>query len=164
MKLLVAILLLASRAAAQGAWTVVGSNKVVCIHTMVLPNDTVLCVERPHNTATNPFPINPFTDGRVVTETRMSPGFQESRVSDFVRLNPFCAGHAQMADGSVLIIGGDMPLGNNTAGETILTDGRKAVRRYVPCQSAACTTGSFEFYPDMTTERWYVSVDISNSG
>ncbi len=149
-----AVLTLASGALAQSKWSVIGENKVVCIHTLVLPGDRILCIERPHKTVRNPYPVNQNTDGRVVSETRLTPAF-DSVPSDRVLFNPFCAGHAQLPDGSLLIVGGDDPLGNNTAGETILTDGRAKVRRYVPCVDSTCLTGSWDHsIPDMITGRW----------
>ena len=33
---------------AIGAWDVIGSSGVVCIHAIYLPDNRLLCIERPH--------------------------------------------------------------------------------------------------------------------
>ena len=64
----------------------------------------------------------------------------------------FCGGHAQMADGSVLIIGGDV-----TSIPNVLSDGTKGRRIYTPCAGKDCS-GKWTSLPDMSNGRWYPTV------
>ena len=80
--------------------------------------------------------------------------------------NPFCAGHAQMADGRILIIGGDEPHSMTEDGHSI-TNSLFARRTFTPCSpgDVKCAGfGKFENLLDMTTARWYPSVVTLGSG
>jgi hypothetical protein len=146
----------------MGKWQVIGESNVVCIHTFKLPNSKLLCVERPHEGV---YPPNPKSNGLLSSEVDLKGGassydaWKAAAVSIPIANNPFCAGHAQMADGSILVIGGDnksVPL----AGAQKIVDGRQGVRIYHPCHNAsesACV-GKWEILPEMTTRRWYPTV------
>ena len=64
----------------------------------------------------------------------------------------FCGGHAQMANGSILVFGGDV-----TSIPNIVSDGTKSRRMYTPCDGKDCT-GRWGTLPDMAHGRWYPTV------
>ena len=77
-----------------------------------------------------------------------------------VESNPFCAGLAAMADGSIFIAGGDNQAMPAINGKNNIYNGRKGLRTYTPCPpgAPASCSGSWKDLPSMTTERWYPSV------
>lgn len=64
----------------------------------------------------------------------------------------FCGGHAQRADGSILVFGGDV-----TGIPNVVSDGTKGRRIYTPCSSKDCK-GEWTSLPDMQSGRWYPTV------
>lgn len=130
--------------------------KSQCIHTALLPSSRLLCIERPHE---NPYPFNANTNGRTATEVKLLNDDGEWAPSWTVkplRTNAFCAGHVQLGDGSILVAGGDMREVPDEVGVLkYLTDGRRGVRKYVPCTTSDCDTGEWTDFPDMLVERWY---------
>jgi hypothetical protein len=52
----------------QGYWTDSGSSGAVCIHSALLPNDRLLCFERPHK---DDYPLNAQTNGMLTTEINL---------------------------------------------------------------------------------------------
>lgn len=54
-----------------GNWDIIGTSGVVCIHTMLMPNSKLLCMERPHMP---PYSINLQTGGNTVTEIDLKGG------------------------------------------------------------------------------------------
>ena len=144
-----------------GTWDRVGSSGCACVHFIQLPNNRALCMERPHLA---PYPPNPNTGGLLVTEISLmdrvnADGTWNSKftVNDLTD-SPFCGGHSQLPDGSILVVGGDNGLWLLSNGTRIDTDGHPKRRIYTPCTGAGCTAGSFSEQPDMTTGRWYPSV------
>lgn len=132
---------------------IIGNTGVVCIHTMLLPDMRILCMERPH-TATPKYPVNPNTNGRVVSELRIRGNRFRTR-SLGVSTSPFCAGHAQTGTGKIFIAGGDENPAQNSRGRNLTRNGLKSRRIFFPCQEGAstCRNGVFRNYAEMTTER-----------
>lgn len=52
-----------------GYWDFAGDTGAVCVHTLLLPNVKLLCVERAH---TIPYPPNPHTMADLATEISSS--------------------------------------------------------------------------------------------
>eukprot|EP00842_Homolaphlyctis_polyrhiza_P004129 jgi/Hompol1/4717/HPOL_001812-RA len=153
-----------------GVWTPAGSSGVVCIHTMLLPNSRLLCNERPHDSfpkGTPRYPANPNTGGLVSTEIDLLNGADLTSYAPWtskftpksIDTNPFCGGHASMANGSIFSVGGD-PFGNHLDGTLFPADGRQGRRIYNPCPAGApaSCTGSWVTLPSMTTQRWYPAI------
>eukprot|EP00842_Homolaphlyctis_polyrhiza_P003039 jgi/Hompol1/3736/HPOL_006712-RA len=148
-----------------GVWTPAGSSGVVCIHTLLLPNSRLVCNERPHDSSH--YPVNPNTGGLVSTEIDLLNGADIKSYAPWtskftpksIDTNPFCGGHASMANGSILSIGGD-PYGTHPDGVIFPADGRQARRIYNPCPvgAPASCTGSWVTLPSMTTQRWYPTI------
>lgn len=145
-----------------GKWEASGTSGVVCIHTALLPNSRLLCFERPH---IGIYPVNPNTNGLLSTEidlkgTVNSDGtWTASYTSIPITNNPFCAGHSQLGDGSILVVGGDNQ-SMTTGGVTSIVNGRKGVRTFTPCAADAAPgcTGTWTIMAEMSTERWYPTV------
>jgi hypothetical protein len=97
-------------AADLGIWQSSGTSGVTCVHTALLPNSRLLCFERPHMA---PYPPNKNTNGVLSTEidlmgTVNADGTWTPKITPIaVNDNPFCSGHCQRADGSILVVGGD---------------------------------------------------------
>lgn len=137
------------------SWDIMGQSGVTCIHTAVLPNSKLLCFERPHEGI---YPANPNTNGMLSTEIDLSTGKATFRPIPILN-NPFCAGHAQMANGSIFVAGGDnksIPLDGNLQ----VVNGRRGVRIFNPCAAGSPSEciGTWSIQPDMTSERWYPTV------
>ncbi|KAK5668281.1 hypothetical protein QVD99_005315 [Batrachochytrium dendrobatidis] len=152
-------------AAAQnlGVWTPAGSAGVVCIHTLQIPGNKLVCNERPHSK----YPTNPLTNGMISTEIDLLNGASISSftqwTSKFTPLqmdtSAFCGGHAQMSNGAIFQVGGDYTGVLSDGTSNIYPDGRKGRRIYNPCPADAQNcVGSWTSLSDMTTERWYPSV------
>jgi hypothetical protein len=78
-------------------------------------------------------------------------------------MNPFCAGHAQLGNGDILVVGGDMRAVPGMA------DGRRAVRVYRPCPANATAQscpngGSWVDLYQMQSGRWYPTVTTLEDG
>ncbi|KAJ3326681.1 hypothetical protein HDU91_004581, partial [Kappamyces sp. JEL0680] len=80
--------------------------------------------------------------------------------------NPFCSGHAQRFDGSILVAGGDNKSISDPDGTTHVVNGRRGLRIFTPCApgSASSCVGSWTVLPDMTSERWYPTVVTLGDG
>lgn len=133
-----------------------GNNHVTCIHTITLPNGRIFCAERPH--------VAPYLDNAYLTNGFVATEYQVKTAainSTDAKTNPFCSGHAQMADGNILYVGGDDP-GHTSAltGATTLVDGRLSLRSYITCPEGAPSTciGSWKFFPNLAIMRWYPTV------
>ncbi|KAJ3087121.1 hypothetical protein HK102_011774 [Quaeritorhiza haematococci] len=73
-----------------------------------------------------------------------------------------------MADGNILIVGGDNQSIADAAGQTILINGRQGRRVYQSCPEGpagdACRVGTWIQQPDMNNERWYPTVTTLADG
>lgn len=139
----------------MGEWSYAGSSGVVCIHSFLTPNSRFLCTQRPRqvpyqtdfSTSTYPWPstyINVM--GNVNGDGTWSATYQSVPVVS----NPFCSGHAQMANGSIIAVGGDDPLTiDPRTNTTHVVDGRAGRRLFEP------STGQWVELAPMTTQRWY---------
>jgi hypothetical protein len=149
-----------------GRWEPAGPSGVVCIHTLQLPDDKLQCMERPHPT---PFKINQATGPILTTEINLKAiiGADGKWTANFTPIetetNPFCGGHAQMADGSILVIGGDDRPNRLWSGKEFFQVGLKNKKIYKPCQDKECI-GSWQELEPMTSERWYPSVTTLADG
>jgi hypothetical protein len=142
-------------AVTQGSWENIGSSGVVCIHTIALPDQKLLCIERPHQGI---YPPNPFTGGALSTEIDISSGKAIFTPIPILN-NPFCAGHALRGDGTVFVAGGD----NQTLPDGSVVNGRRGLRIFKPCQGQKCI-GEWTILPDMTSDRWYPTVLTLHEG
>jgi hypothetical protein len=127
------------------------------VHNILLPNDSILCIERPH---VPPFPPNPNTGGALATEISLK-NIKNNKITYKVvpiNSNPFCGGHSQRADGSIGVFGGDKSLWNFVDGTSLDVDGHTGRRLYIPCTDSSCTAGSWFQDTDMTSGRWYPTV------
>ena len=141
-----------------GSWKVIGTAGAVCIHTLLMPNNRILCIERPKP---SPYAPNPFTKGEIAVEINLydsvEPFKNDFKLSYQVKAyskNPFCSGTAQMENGTWLLIGGDQQTGPGVVSGTF---GR---RIYKPCAAIAnfnaCRNGGqWTPLPDMNNSRWY---------
>lgn len=90
----------------------------------------------------------------------LAPGGAAATVKE-VQENPFCAGHAQLGDGHILLIGGENgTYTDSDSGETFLTDGKRGVRVYTACPEGqtSCTSSRWDMKTPISTERWYPTV------
>ena len=176
----IALVLLTGLSVGQniGAWQNVGNSGVVCIHTALLPNSKLLCFARPQ---IHPYTYNKQTDGADATEIHLydKDGDVESNwdvkfTARPIESNPFCAGLAQMANGSIITFGGDAqkmyatgeaPDENADVSQLIMTDGRKGRRIYNPCiGTSQCELGDWTTLPEMKKMRWYPTVVMLTDG
>ena len=100
------------------------------------------------------YPQNSNTNGVPSTEIRLTDqdgNWRPTWTAIPTMANPFCGGHSQLEDGTILVAGGD------SRSDTGLLDGRRYVRTYNNCTSANCTGSWTESY-QMSVERWYPTV------
>jgi hypothetical protein len=150
-----------------GYWDNAGITGAACVHLYLLPESRLVCVERPHKF---PYQPNPHTGGILATEINLldkinADGTWTAKFTpNHVQTSPFCGGHAQMADGSILHVGGDDGVWLLSNGTSISNDGHQGRRIYKPCDSGACTIGTWTDMVDMTTKRWYPTVTTLHDG
>jgi hypothetical protein len=158
---MLAILTRSLRVMAQsGSWEDAGESGVVCIHTALLPNNHVLCMERPHQ---SPYPINTNTNTYLTTDINLHgrKNANGAFVSNFTALqlltNPFCGHHVILPDGSIFVVGGDLSFSRQggPSGEDFSYDGRRGLRIFEPCVDSTCSAGKWNDKGQMSTERWY---------
>ncbi|KAI8905220.1 glyoxal oxidase N-terminus-domain-containing protein [Gorgonomyces haynaldii] len=141
-----------------GKWENAGSSGVVCILAVLMPNSHMLCVERPHPT---PYPPNQLTGGFLSADINLKGQINAdgSWTSTFVPIDvgnqdsPFCSHAEILANGSVLVVGGDFTY--LTATQTL--EGRAGRRIFEPCTTADCTYGKWVHLDNMNDKRWYPS-------
>jgi hypothetical protein len=132
-----------SAAAAQdpgqgGKWSSVLPTSVVPIFQAVLPNGKVLIWDSVGQDAPEQMPDNTFTRAMV-----WDPQTNTSVRKDVSGYNIFCAGYTQLADGNVLVAGGN----KNTALDGI-----------VQTHIFNWQTETWKPGPDMAAARWYPAV------
>ncbi len=133
-----------SAAAAQdpgqgGAWSSPPlSTSVVPIFQAVLPNGKVLMWDSVGEKAPEQMPTNNFTRAMVWDPTNNS-----SKQTNVANYNIFCAGYTQLADGNVLVAGGN----KNAALDGI-----------VQTHLFKWKTETWSRGPDMAAARWYPAV------
>ncbi|KAJ3103645.1 hypothetical protein HDU97_009984 [Phlyctochytrium planicorne] len=137
-----------------GSWSLANfQTGVVGIHAALLPENRVILYERFHGLhAPSIYPANPFTfverigQSEVSAEVDLDLGKFEPKHADS---SPFCSGAAQMANGSILVVGGD---GDNV-GNGYIKDGRFAIRQYTH-ESGWVEIGQLH------QSRWYPTVTM----
>ncbi|MFP5282142.1 MAG: ricin-type beta-trefoil lectin domain protein [Actinomycetes bacterium] len=122
-----------------GAWEAPIDTDVVPIFQAVLPNGKVLMWDSVGDEGpTESYPDHSFTRALV-----WDPSSNTSKRVDVQGYNIFCAGYTQLADGRVLVAGGNKDQALNGIVQTHLFDWR---------------TETWKRGPDMAAERWYPSV------
>ncbi|KAI8850647.1 hypothetical protein BC829DRAFT_388580 [Chytridium lagenaria] len=96
-----------------GTWRVKsGETGSLCIHSLLLPDNKLVCVERPHQSPVIQI-LNEKTGGWTSSLVDLSRDQITFTSLKDLTTNPFCAGHAQAADGSIWVIGGDKQNSSN---------------------------------------------------
>jgi hypothetical protein len=122
----------------SGSWSAVTATPVVPVFTAVLPNGKVLIWDSVGDKAAETYPDHSFTRAMV-----WNPADNTHKRVDLQGTNIFCAGFAHLADGNILIAGGNANA--QLAG---------TVRTYVfNWRTETWTRGN-----DMAAARWYPSV------
>src|SRR5918993_5974102 len=131
-----------SRAAADpgqgGQWSAVLNTPVVPVFQAVLPNGKVLMWDSVGDGPVDSYPNHTFTRAAV-----WDPTTNTAVRKDVQGYNIFCAGYTQLADGRLLVAGGNKDSALNGIVQTHLFDWR---------------TETWSRGPDMAAERWYPSV------
>ncbi|WP_239143675.1 galactose oxidase-like domain-containing protein [Actinoplanes philippinensis] len=128
----------------SGQWSPVLATPVVPVFTAVLPNGRVLIWDSVGDNAAETYPTHNFTRAMV-----WNPADNTSRRVDLQGTNLFCAGFAHLANGNILVAGGNANA--QLAG---------TVRTYVfNWQTETWTRGN-----DMAGARWYPSVTEMANG
>jgi hypothetical protein len=150
-----------------GVWEEFGISGAVCMHSILLPNEKILCVERPH---VMPYPFNSYTNSEISVEinlkaSKTADGKWESNFT-VVPVNdmPVCGGHSQRADGTIGFFGGDRTKWSRADGTDSFPEGHFASRTYTPCKTEGCVAGNWTNQEDMTTARWYPTVTTLYNG
>ncbi|KAJ3215608.1 hypothetical protein HDU67_000206 [Dinochytrium kinnereticum] len=143
----------------RGTWAIKGGNTgSVCIHSALLPDSKLLCIERPHTSPYNLF--NPLTSGYTSTLTDLTSENLQPQILRDLYSNPFCAGHSQAADGGVWVFGGDRQPSNDSNINFYLQPGIFGRRKFMPSGSSGVwenedkhgnLTGGARWYPTVVT-------------
>ncbi|KAI8607891.1 hypothetical protein BC830DRAFT_1072599, partial [Chytriomyces sp. MP71] len=145
--------------------TAAGQTGSLCIHSLLLPGNKLVCIERPH---THPYPwINPLTNGS--TSTLVHLNLQNNSISfvlNPLRFNAFCAGHSQKADGGIYVIGGDRTFTHDASVQTNVSEPDDQTFLFYGIQSIRTFTieNGWDESQTMTTERWYPTVVTMGDG
>ena len=121
-----------------GSWSAVTPTDVVPIFQAVLPNGKVLMWDSVGDGPAESYSTHTFTRAMV-----WDPRTNTSVRRDVGGYNIFCASYTQLADGRVLVAGGNRDSGLNGIVQTLLFDWR---------------TESWSRGPNMASGRWYRSV------
>ncbi len=121
-----------------GAWSAVIPTDVVPIFQAVLPNGKVLMWD-----SVGDGPAESYTDHTFTRALVWDPATNTSVRRDVQGYNIFCAGYTQLADGRVLVAGGNKDSALNGIVQTHVFDWR---------------TETWSRGPDMAAGRWYPSV------
>ncbi|KAJ3040795.1 hypothetical protein HDV00_010410 [Rhizophlyctis rosea] len=169
-----------------GSWEMKTENSgVVAVHMALLPSSRLLLTERFHEppndspdlrnqlVATGFYSSNKNLDSFLTDSSEFDLNTNSYRMINYIPENEvqgqnegyaFCAGAAQMADGSVIVAGGDQKWYLEFKGRNYTTDGRRDVRIY--------RDGKFNKVASMPTQfidgtesklysgRWYPSAMI----
>ena len=128
----------------SGSWSPVVGTPVVPVFTAVLPNGKVLTWDSVGDNAAESYPDHSFTRAMV-----WNPADNTHKRVDLQGTNIFCAGFAHLANGNILIAGGNA---------NAQLEG--TVRTYVfNWQAETWTRGN-----DMAAARWYPSVAQTANG
>jgi hypothetical protein len=128
----------AADAGVGGAWSSVIPTDVVPIFQAVLPNGKVLMWD-----SVGDGPTESFTDHSYTRALVWDPNTNSSVRKDVRGYNIFCAGYTQLADGNVLVAGGNKDSALNGIVQTHIFDWRAE---------------TWSRGPDMAAGRWYPSV------
>jgi hypothetical protein len=121
-----------------GAWSSVIPTSVVPVFQAVLPHGKVLIWDSVGDGPTESYSDHTFTRAMV-----WDPATNTSVRTDVKGYNIFCAGYTQLADGRLLVAGGNKDAALNGIVQTHIFDWR---------------TETWARGPDMAAERWYPSV------
>src|SRR5215207_621214 len=124
--------------AVSGAWSGVVDAPVVPVFNALLPNGKVLMWD-----SVGDGPAESYSDQSFTRAAVWDPATNTSKRVDVQGYNIFCAGYAQLSDGTVLVAGGNRDTSLNGIRKTHLFDWR---------------TETWRRGPDMAAERWYPSV------
>lgn len=124
--------------AVSGSWGGVIDTPVVPVFNAMLPNGKVLMWDSVGDGPTESYSDQSFTRAAV-----WDPVTDTSRRVDVRGYNIFCAGYAQLADGNILVAGGNRDSSLNGIRQTHVFEWR---------------TETWRRGPDMAAERWYPSV------
>jgi hypothetical protein len=124
--------------AVSGAWGGVINTPVVPVFNAMLPNGKVLMWD-----SVGDGPAESYSDQSFTRAAVWDPVTNTSKRVDVQGYNIFCAGYAQLSDGTVLVAGGNRNSSLNGLRKTHLFDWR---------------TETWRRGPDMAAERWYPSV------
>jgi hypothetical protein len=127
-----------------GQWSAVLNTPVVPVFQAVLPNGKVLMWDSVGDQAVNSYPNHTFTRATV-----WDPSTNTSKQVNLPGYNIFCAGYVQLADGRVLVAGGNKSSAQDGIVQTHTFDWR---------------TETWTRGPDMNAARWYPSVAALANG
>ena len=127
-----------------GRWSAVLPTPVVPVFQAVLPNGKVLMWDSVGEQAAEDSPDHTFTRATV-----WDPGTDTAKPVNVAGYNIFCAGYAQLADGRVLVAGGNRSRALDGIVQTHFFDWR---------------TETWSRGPDMAAARWYPSVAALGNG
>jgi ricin-type beta-trefoil lectin protein/galactose oxidase-like protein len=124
--------------AVSGAWGSVFATPVVPVFAAMLPNGKILMWDSVGDGPAESYDEHAYTRAGV-----WDPMLRTFKRIDVKGYNIFCAGYAQLSDGTVLVAGGNRNKALNGLRQTHLFDWR---------------TETWRRGPDMAAERWYPSV------
>jgi len=124
--------------AVSGGWGKAWNTPVVPVFTAMLPNGKVLMWD-----SVGDGPAESYDNHSSTRAAVWDPRTNTSKRVDVQGYNIFCAGYAQLSDGTVLVAGGNRNKALNGLRQTHLFDWR---------------TETWRRGPDMAAERWYPSV------
>lgn len=127
-----------------GSWSGVINTDVVPVFQAVLPNGNVLIWDSVGTNSTETYPDQSFT--RVMV---WDPVNNSSKRVDVVGYNIFCAGYSQLANGNVLVAGGNK---------------NQALAGIKQTHIFNWQTETWSRGADMAGERWYPSVTSLSNG
>jgi hypothetical protein len=127
-----------------GRWSAVLNTPVVPVFQAVLPNGKVLMWDSVGDQSVDSYPTHTFTRAAV-----WDPSTNTSKQVNVAGYNIFCAGYVQLADGRVLVAGGNKSPAQDGIVQTHIFDWR---------------TETWTRGPDMNAARWYPSVAALANG